>query len=240
MDNEYDCKANMLDWSSGTPQFTSPLCAAAPAKLRPSSSVWQAPRNMAAASADNSANSLSLVPEDLTLGCFGTNLTQRAKRQGYRFFVQGYLHKINITDHHGEASVSAKCFRSMRKSERPHSLRVCFDPAMKLINISKCSCKAGLSGRCSHLVGLVQALMHYQQWGMKEIPTEMSCTELQQRVVPSTTEAIEQLRGLTGTPLAYLLNSSLPTEETVLGPVQLQVGSPLPFHVSMKTKSNGT
>ncbi|WP_419585143.1 hypothetical protein, partial [Thiolapillus sp.] len=31
------------------------------------------------------------------------------------------------------------------------------------------------------LVGLVQALMHYQQWGMKEIPTEMSCTELQQR-----------------------------------------------------------
>ncbi|KAK7489166.1 hypothetical protein BaRGS_00019544 [Batillaria attramentaria] len=116
----------------------------------------------------------------------------------------------------------------MRKSERPHSLRVCFDPATQLINISKCSCKAGLSGRCSHLVGLVQALMHYQQWGMNEIPTEMSCTELQQRVVPSTTEAIEQLRGLTGTPLAYLLNSSLPTEETVLGPVQ--VGSPLPFH----------
>ena len=38
-----------------------------------------------------------------------------------------------------------------------------------------------VSGRCSHIVGLVQALMHYRQWGMKEIPTEMSCTELQQR-----------------------------------------------------------
>ena len=38
-----------------------------------------------------------------------------------------------------------------------------------------------VSGHCSHIVGLVQALMHYRQWGMKEIPTEMSCTELQQR-----------------------------------------------------------
>ena len=30
------------------------------------------------------------------------------------------------------------------------------------------------------MVGLVQALMHYQQWGMKEVPADMSCTQLQQ------------------------------------------------------------
>ena len=38
-----------------------------------------------------------------------------------------------------------------------------------------------VSGHCSGIVGLVQALMHYRQWRMKEIPIEMSCTELQQR-----------------------------------------------------------
>ena len=38
-----------------------------------------------------------------------------------------------------------------------------------------------VSGHCSHIVGLVQALMQYRWWGMKEIPIEMSCTELQQR-----------------------------------------------------------
>ena len=97
---------------------------------------------MAAACA--SSNTLDLLPEDLSLACFGEiKLTQRCKRQGYRFFVQGYMHKISVSAHHGEVVAKANCFRSMRKSEAPHALQVCFDRASGLISLSKCSCKAG-------------------------------------------------------------------------------------------------
>ena len=89
-------------------------------------------------------SSLDLLPEDLSLSCFGEEkLTQRSKRQGYRFFVQGYLHKLSVSEHHGDVVAKAKCFRSMRKNEAPHALNVCFDAATKLISLSSCNCKAG-------------------------------------------------------------------------------------------------
>ena len=101
------------------------------------------------AAAYGSSSTRDLLPEDLSLVCFGKiKLTQTCKRQGYRFFcvcvcVQGYLHKVGVSAHHGEVVAKAKCFRSMRKNEATHALHVCFDRASGLISLSKCSCKAG-------------------------------------------------------------------------------------------------
>ena len=58
------------------------------------------------------------------------------------------------------------------------------------------------------------------------------------RVLPATDESIQQLTGLKGTPLAYLLSSGLPVEDTVVGTVEL--GSPLPYHVSMVLSFNSS
>ena len=53
-------------------------------KLRPFLGVWQATRKDDAAKCKST---LDLLPEDLSLSCFGEGkLTQRSKRQGYCFF----------------------------------------------------------------------------------------------------------------------------------------------------------
>ena len=54
-------------------------------KLRPFLGVWQATRKDDAAECKSN---LDLLPEDLSLSCFGEGkLTQRSKQQGYRFFL---------------------------------------------------------------------------------------------------------------------------------------------------------
>ena len=54
-------------------------------KLRPFLGVWQATRKDDAAECKST---LDLLPEDLSLSCFGEGtLTQRSKRQGYRVCV---------------------------------------------------------------------------------------------------------------------------------------------------------
>ena len=58
------------------------------------------------------------------------------------------------------------------------------------------------------------------------------------RVLPATDESVQQLTGLKGIPLAYLLSPGVPVEDTVLGPVQL--GSLLPYHVSMVLSFNSS
>ena len=53
-------------------------------KLRPFLGVWQATRKDDAAECKST---LDLLPEDLSLSCFGEGkLTQRSKRQGYQYF----------------------------------------------------------------------------------------------------------------------------------------------------------
>ncbi|XP_031552625.1 uncharacterized protein LOC116289835 [Actinia tenebrosa] len=44
-----------------------------------------------------------------------------------------------------------------------------------------CVCVAGMSGTCSHILALVFTLIHYQQKGLKEVPTSLSCTSLPQQ-----------------------------------------------------------
>lgn len=45
--------------------------------------------------------------------------------KAYKYFAEpGYLHNIKVTYGDSEAVVSARCYRSMKKNETPHSLRV--------------------------------------------------------------------------------------------------------------------
>ena len=54
-------------------------------KLRP---FWESGKRPEKIAAAECKSTLDLLPEDLSLSCFGEGkLTQRSKRQGYRFFV---------------------------------------------------------------------------------------------------------------------------------------------------------
>lgn len=45
--------------------------------------------------------------------------------KAYKYFAEsGYLHNIEVTYGDSEEVVSARCYRSMKKNETPHSLQV--------------------------------------------------------------------------------------------------------------------
>ena len=57
----------------------------------------------------------------------------------------------------------------MKKSEPPHILRVQIGIADKSI-CGKCSCVAGASGCCQHVVGLLFYMSHCKHLGLKSLP----------------------------------------------------------------------
>ena len=77
--------------------------------------------------------------------------------------------------------MSGKCFRSMKKSEPPHSLEVKVKSGATKTITAKCSCVAGMSGYCHHVIGLLFYLAHCKQLGLKSLPDDLTCTSMQQR-----------------------------------------------------------
>ena len=71
-------------------------------------------------------------------------------QKGYNFFVENYIHDVYVgkPSRHGDLAciVQARCHRSQRKNEDPHSLEIEVVNSNGDANISKakCSCKAGL------------------------------------------------------------------------------------------------
>ena len=64
----------------------------------------------------------------------------------------------------GSANITAKCHRSMRKSELPHQLHLIVVVDSKAIS-GKCSCVAGLGGYCNHMIGRLYYLAHCKRGG---------------------------------------------------------------------------
>ncbi|XP_061193625.1 uncharacterized protein LOC133201838 [Saccostrea echinata] len=49
------------------------------------------------------------------------------------------------------------------------------------ITESYCSCKAGISGICSHAVGVLYTIAHYKNMGLTEVPSALACTSMPQQ-----------------------------------------------------------
>lgn len=67
----------------------------------------------------------------------------------------------------------------MKKNEPPHTLSVQIGIEDKRIS-AKCSCVAGASGYCHHVVGLLFYMSHCKHLGLKSLPDELACTSLPQ------------------------------------------------------------
>ena len=66
--------------------------------------------------------------------------------KGYKYFVENYIHNVYVGRTSSSVStVKARCHRSQRKSEEPHTLqiRVLNDNGEANVSNPNCSCKAG-------------------------------------------------------------------------------------------------
>ncbi|KAG1655017.1 hypothetical protein GQR58_024744 [Nymphon striatum] len=107
-------------------------------------------------------------------GCTSTS-------KAYKFFAEPrYLHSINVTYLEDKVKVAEKCFRSMKKSEPPHILEIFITLVNKDVANGKCSCVAGASGFCHHLIGLLFSMAHCKMYGLTTIPDDLKCTSMPQ------------------------------------------------------------
>lgn len=104
--------------------------------------------------------------------------------RGVNFFMEGYIHNV-FAKHHVESGrfyLRALCYRSLRKSETPHKIRLAIsvkDPYDVLG--SSCTCVAGALGFCNHAIGLMYLVSHYYMGKVKVIPDDLVCTSLPQQ-----------------------------------------------------------
>ena len=68
----------------------------------------------------------------------------------------------------------------MRKNEPPHVLEIFVKLDNKGIT-GKCSCVAGASGYCHHIIGLLFYMAHCKMFGLASLPDDLTCTSMPQR-----------------------------------------------------------
>lgn len=69
----------------------------------------------------------------------------RNVKRGYKFFSEGYVHEIWTRTLEDKIHVKAKCYKSQKKNEHPHTLSMDLKKEVPAIAITKahCSCEAG-------------------------------------------------------------------------------------------------
>ena len=102
--------------------------------------------------------------------------SKKGRKKGDKYYLETYLEGVQILFSEDRSVVKGKCYRSMRKTEAPHKLRVVFDSSEEesVEVTTQCSCKAR-TGKCQHLAALFAHVTvklldddsptyHLQQW----------------------------------------------------------------------------
>ncbi|XP_056441326.1 uncharacterized protein LOC130378640 [Gadus chalcogrammus] len=105
------------------------------------------------------------------------SITARSKLdKGYSLFFEKYVYDYevsNIIDR--EVAVRSRCYRSMKKREQPHYLKIVFQADGANLQETTCSCTAG-KVLCNHLVALLFQSAHYSMLQVRAVPPPMACT----------------------------------------------------------------
>ena len=116
-------------------------------------------------------------------------------------------------------SVKAKCKASMKKEFR--EVKVSLNRETGLVVLSKCSCPAGNSGYCNHVMALLFELADYSLHQLETVPEETACTSKSRQwgipgqsgatKVPAMTRTVKKLcdkRGISCTLYDARINES--------------------------------
>ncbi|XP_078000273.1 uncharacterized protein LOC144452932 isoform X1 [Glandiceps talaboti] len=133
--------------------------------------------------ANSYGDRLQSVPDDISIAYLPgvSSLSTKAQDKGLNYFTQGYVHDIKINNASNDLKVLARCWRSMRKSESPHKIEVDISRVLRKVTNANCSCKAGLSGHCSHVIGLIKSLQGLKLHNFTNVPAQLSCTSIPQQ-----------------------------------------------------------
>lgn len=90
------------------------------------------------------------------------------------------MHLLSYSGTGPVVAVRSSCYRSRKKNADPYTVHLAFRSNCD-IEQARCSCPAGVSGYCSHLMAVLKTIVHLQSLGYKEAPEELSPTELPQQ-----------------------------------------------------------
>ncbi|CAH3033748.1 unnamed protein product, partial [Pocillopora meandrina] len=98
--------------------------------------------------------------------------------KSYKFFREGYVYDVYTSiSAAGESLVKARCYRSLRKNKEPHYLVVKMkNEDRATVAQAHCSCNGRSGGHCNHMFALLFQLNDYSCLGMKDIPSDATCT----------------------------------------------------------------
>ena len=111
------------------------------------------------------------------------NVNYSTLQRGHQYFMEDYIpgKYVMFCQKENTVCVKARCYRSQKKNDAMHVLHVILScDAPYDVTTANCSCTAGKSGMCSHVVGLLKQLIHYVSMKMKTVPVDLSCTQMQQ------------------------------------------------------------
>ena len=112
-----------------------------------------------------------------------TNIDYSTLQRGHQYFMEGYIPGkfVMFCLKDGVIWVKAHCYRSQKKHETMHNVRVAISNECPYhVTKAVCSCVAGKAGMCSHVIGLLKQIIHYVMMKLKSVPADLSCTQMQQ------------------------------------------------------------
>ena len=101
--------------------------------------------------------------------------------RGRKFQEERYISSDTIFTYSAKNVFQAKglCKASMKKEKR--EVIVHLSKISSHVMYAYCSCPAGLSGYCNHVMALLLELADYSMKFLKKVPTEISCTSKQRQ-----------------------------------------------------------
>ena len=102
---------------------------------------------------------------------------QKTLKKGLKFKEERYLNadSVYVKIVEKEFLVKAKCRASMSKRE-VHNLKTALDVQTGEVVNAHCTCKAGNSAYCNHIMALLFELADYSLHELDEVPEEAACT----------------------------------------------------------------
>jgi len=85
------------------------------------------------------------IPDDISINNLPDikTINERLLHMPINYFTQGCIHKIKIYNSNETIKVTVRCWRSMKKSEKPHEVHIGIQPSSKTVVESYCTSKVG-------------------------------------------------------------------------------------------------
>ena len=112
----------------------------------------------------------------LSSGKDKNTVISKTLERGRKFKNEGYLCSDSIFTKctKNTFTIKAKCCASMKKIKR--DVVVTLTRKTSRVEKAKCSCPAGASSYCNHIMALLFEIADYSLKGLTEVPQEVSCT----------------------------------------------------------------